>query len=123
MSPFMGMMSPMMGSPQMGGNGFQMGYPISGQGHQHGMSPMNATQTPTVSNGPSLKPFNRVRLIRASLSTGSHCLRRKPSFRRFGRRAPLSSSFRSYREHSYPSREVLRLHLVPRPYDRRCFPF
>lgn len=54
MSPFMGMMSPMMGSPQMGGNGFPMGYPISGQGHQHGMSAMNATQTPTVSQAPSL---------------------------------------------------------------------
>lgn len=49
MSPFMGMMSPMMGSPQMGANNFAMNYPISGQGQQNGMPGMSSTQTPTVS--------------------------------------------------------------------------
>ncbi|GAA5889044.1 hypothetical protein JCM5296_007148 [Sporobolomyces johnsonii] len=46
MSPFMNMMSPMMGSPQMGGNGFGMSYPISAHG-QNNMPGMGATQTPT----------------------------------------------------------------------------
>lgn len=47
MSPFMGMMSPMMGSPQMGTNNFGLNYPISGQGQQNGMPGMTSTQTPT----------------------------------------------------------------------------
>ncbi|GAA5923532.1 uncharacterized protein JCM15063_003678 [Sporobolomyces koalae] len=47
MSPFMGMLSPMVGSPQIGANSFGMGYPISGQGHQGGMAGLSATQTPT----------------------------------------------------------------------------
>ncbi|GAA5885526.1 hypothetical protein JCM16303_002244 [Sporobolomyces ruberrimus] len=47
MSPYMGMMSPMMGSPQIGGNSFGMSYPIPGQGHPNGMPGMASTQTPT----------------------------------------------------------------------------